>query len=80
MTRKITAITYAIHAPDESPIFGEQTIHVSADDEGAGMFLVIKADLQGVTSAGKGEIRIDCAELADVVAVAELLRQAHGGE
>lgn len=80
MSRKITPLAYAIHAPDESPIFGGQTIHVSAEDDGAGMFVLIKSDLTGDENMGPGEVKLDCGELADVVAVAEMLRLAHGGE
>lgn len=75
---KITPITYAIHADGESPIFGSQAIHVTADDEGAGMLLHIKADLTGAHGYDKGEIKLDPSELAQVVEVAEMLRMAHG--
>lgn len=80
MSNKITPITYAIHADGESPIFGQTTIHVTAEDEGAGLLIHIKADLVGALGYNRGEIKLDPSELADVVAVAEMLRLAHGGK
>jgi len=77
---KITPITYAIHGEGVSPIYGSTAIHVSADDEGAGLLIHIEADIAGEFGYEKGEIRLDPSELANVVAVAELLRAAHGSK
>jgi hypothetical protein len=74
---KITPLAYAIHRDDESPIFGESTLHVCAEDEGAGLFFCIKT-LDSTAQAG--EVKLDAADLADVVAAAEMLRAAHGGQ
>ena len=38
----VTPICFAIHRPEESPVFGDGIIHVSVDDDGAGPFVVIK--------------------------------------
>lgn len=42
MTRVTTILTVAIHVEDESPVFGENTVHVSLEDLGAGRFISIK--------------------------------------
>lgn len=42
MTRETTILTVAIHDEDESPVFGENTVHVSLEDLGAGHFISIK--------------------------------------
>jgi hypothetical protein len=39
----ITPIQYAIHRKGESPIFGEDTIKVSLQDNGAGHFITLES-------------------------------------
>ena len=39
MTELLTTITaMAIHKPDQSPVYGEYTTHISMTDEAAGIF------------------------------------------
>ena len=78
MTRRITPLAYSIHPEGESPIFGECVTHIRADDEAAGLFFVVSQP--GFSGSKHGEIHLDPGELADVLAAAEMLRLAHGGE
>lgn len=40
----ITPLMVALHTEEQSPIFGEQTIHIEIVDEAAGPFLKISQD------------------------------------
>jgi hypothetical protein len=42
MSIDVTTISVAIHRPNSNPIFGEQTIRVSLNDEGSGAFFSIE--------------------------------------
>lgn len=65
----ITPIKVAVHRKDDNPIFGENVIHVSVDDEEAGPFIVLESN------AGHADgLRIDQDELeAAVVAARQLI-------
>jgi hypothetical protein len=65
----ITPIKVAVHRKDDNPIFGENVIHVSVDDEAAGPFIVLESN------AGHADgLRIDQDELeAAVVAARQLI-------
>ena len=60
MTDPVTTIlTIAVHLPNESPVYGERSLHVSLDDEGGGVYIIIKEQSDRLTS----EVRIDSAEV-----------------
>lgn len=65
----ITPIKVALHRKADNPIFGENVIHVSVEDEAAGPFIVIESN------AGYADgLRIDSDELeAAVVAARQLI-------
>lgn len=69
-TVKTTPTRYAIHYEDESPIFGESTIHVSIDDEAAGPYLVIESTNPDGTD---GKVTIDFAQWPSVCDVVKHL-------
>jgi hypothetical protein len=59
MTNPVTTIlTIAVHLPNESPVYGERSLHVSLDDEGGGVYIIIKEQSDKLNS----EVRIDPAE------------------
>jgi hypothetical protein len=63
MTNPITTIlTIAVHPPNESPVYGERSLHVSLDDEGGGVYIIIKEQSDKLNS----EVRIDPAEVSVV--------------
>ena len=60
MTNPVTTIlTIAVHLPNESPVYGERSLHVSLDDEGGGVYIIIKEQSDKLNS----EVRIDPAEV-----------------
>lgn len=64
----ITPIKVAVHRKYDNPIFGENVIHVSVDDEAAGPFIVLESN------AGHADgLRIDMDELEAVTAAARKL-------
>lgn len=73
----ITPIKLSVHLKDVSPIFGEQVTHVSLDDEGAGMFIVLEQDnADGVVRKETNRIRIDFDEFAVITSAIKQLEQA----
>lgn len=70
----VTPISVSVHLKEESPVFGEATIHVSVDDEAGGPFVVIK---QFDHSLEAGELKLDLEQLQKVCAVAKELIAAH---
>jgi hypothetical protein len=73
MTNPVTTIlTIAVHSPNESPVYGERSLHVSLDDEGGGVYIIIKEQSDKLNS----EVRIDPAEVPVVFETAmKLLAQ-----
>jgi len=60
MTNPVTTIlTIAVHSPNESPVYGERSLHVSLDDEGGGVYIIIKEQGDRLDA----EVRIDPAEV-----------------
>ena len=64
----ITPIKVAVHSKDDNPIFGENVIHVSVDDEAAGPFIVLESN-EGM----KDGLRINMDELEAATAAARKL-------
>lgn len=73
MNLKVTPLSVAIHDDHVNPVFGDETIHLSVADEGAGPFIRIKTDLTGDLRYEAGEIQIDLEELKFVTEQAEIL-------
>ena len=74
MTKFMQTVTsIAVHQATESPIFGEQIITVSIDDEAGGWFITLEQESEcGVHQ----NIRLDPEEFQEVAkAVARLLKQ-----
>jgi len=71
--RKITPIGMAVHLPEESPIFGEQTLKVRIEDDAAGPYLVLR---QCGGEIEPGEVRLDLEELEAVLRAARRLIRA----
>jgi hypothetical protein len=63
MTNPVTTIlTIAVHLPNESPVYGERSLHVSLDDEGGGVYIIIKEQSDKLNS----EVLMDPAEVSVV--------------
>jgi len=71
MTSRLVVTQIAIVQPGESPVFGENTVTVSLDDEGGGAFVVISNAEQS------GAVRLDFSE-ADLLceAIERLKKEA----
>jgi hypothetical protein len=54
-----TILTISVHSPNESPVYGERSTHVSLDDEGGGVYIIIKEQGDRLDA----EVRIDPAEV-----------------
>jgi hypothetical protein len=66
---KTTAIKTAIHEHGENAIFGDSSIHVSIEDEGAGGFIKIEC--------GSETLNIDFEDLEQVLVVATQMLDAY---
>jgi hypothetical protein len=72
----ITPITYAIHKEKESPIFGEDTIHVSAESTGIGIFFKIKNISPGSSEfSGENTLFLEEDEINEIVQACNLLKE-----
>lgn len=71
--RSITAMSFAVHLDNESPIYGESSTHVRLEDEAAGEFLVLS---QCHDAIKPGEIRIDFEDFDLIVEAVKKLRRA----
>lgn len=72
---KITPVVYAIHGEKESPLFGEDTFHVSAESTGGGIFYKIENISPNLEFAGKNKIFIEEEELLRIAEACELLKK-----
>lgn len=75
---KISCIKYAIHKNDESPIFGSDTIHVSVDSEGEGVWVIVEQINPTVideSSFGAGKMALEIEEIQAILDVAEMLKR-----
>lgn len=69
---KKTAIKYALHKQDESPIFGEDTIHITADDEGGGAYAIIQiVNPSDPEFVGNGKVTLTSDELSEILKIVE---------
>jgi hypothetical protein len=71
--RKITPIGMSVHLPDESPIYGESTIHVLVEDEAGGAFILLRQVASDGEDMKPGEVRLDLEELEAVLRAARRL-------
>ena len=71
MTRVMTTTAVAIHCPDESPVFGTETIHVSLEDLGAGPFITIK---QMNDEVEPGTVWLDFKDFDQLVEAVKMLK------
>lgn len=72
---KTTPMAVSVHMKSDSPVFGESTIIVSAEDDGAGSFVVLKSLC--TDDNGAGVIKLDLDQLEAVVVAARALIRAH---
>ena len=66
----MTTLSISVHPKDESPVFGEQSMIVSIEDEGAGPYISILQVQEGV------KISMDIEQLEAVVVAARQLLSA----
>jgi hypothetical protein len=72
MKLKKTPIKYAIHSERKSPIFGENTIHVSVEDEGAGFFYAVRSvNPEPVEPEHEGALLLEYEELKAIMEICE---------
>jgi len=74
----ITPIVYSIHAKEKSPLFGEDTLHITARDEAGGLFITINQVCPSFTEEeyfGQGRITLELGELEEIGKVVELLKK-----
>ena len=63
-------LIYAVHRDDSNPIYGEQTTHVSVEDEAGGAFIVLR---QFSDHPKLGEVRLEMDELETILRVSRRL-------
>lgn len=66
-----TILTISVHLTSENPVFGENTTHVSLDDDAGGMYLKLTQCNDDSTS---GEIKLDLDQWDTINKVVEELR------
>ncbi len=71
---KITPIKYAIHREGDSAVFGEDSFHVSIDDEGAGEYIVIESVCPS-EPFDDNRMAMDYSVLKKIVEVADIFRK-----
>jgi hypothetical protein len=71
-TYKVTPICFAVHQKGESPVHGENTIHVSIDDHGAGAFIKVVEAIP--VNPGEEGARVDFAMWTAIVEAVGRLR------
>ena len=72
-TYKVTPICFAVHPKGESPVNGENTIHVSIDDHGAGAFIKVVEAIP--VNPGEECARVDFAMWTAIVGAVGRLRE-----
>lgn len=74
---KMTITEIAIHAKDESPIFGQMVTKLRIDDEGGGAFVkLVQEDETGQIQ----EVRFDFSELEAIIEAIKLLEAGVGDD
>ena len=77
---QITPVTYAIHKKGESHLFGDDTIHLTVQDEGGGYYYTIQNVCPTDTSEelfGEGKLTLDTEE---IIMIAELVKLIESGK
>ncbi len=78
MSLKITPIKYALSYPDEHPLFGEDTLHISAQDDAGGLNITLEIVCPSdVTDEvfGSGKITLTLEEIEKINEVVEILKK-----
>ena len=70
---KTAVMAMSIYYDDESPVYGERSIHIKIDDESGGSFFVVT---QNDERSKTGEIRL---EVGEIEKLAQLARQMMKG-
>lgn len=76
MKYKITPICFSVHREDESPIYGELSVHIRIEDEAAGPFLVIKSQAADEFSKS-GEIALEFEHFDAISEAVKRLREGN---
>ena len=67
MMKQITPIKYAIHSKEESPIFGEDTLHIEIQDDAGGYYYTLEqicpSSPNDENTFGIGKISLDKEEI-----------------
>ena len=78
---KKTCIKFAIHGDNESPIFGDDTLHITADSHGSGSFVVIEnVNPSDMDLVGDGKITLEVKEIEMILEIAREFEQIEKGE
>ena len=60
---KVTPIVFSVHRKEENPIFGEEAIHVSIEDDGGGKYIKLTSL---ANTAAPGSIDLDIEQLEKI--------------
>lgn len=73
---KITPIALSVHLESESPIYSENSFHVSVQDDASGSFLVLRSN--GTTEYDKDAgFAIDFAQFEVLQEAVRILKESH---
>ena len=78
MGLKTTPIVYAIHGENQSPVFGEDVIHVTGRDDASGLYITLEMVCPSSVSdedLGQGKLSINLEELYEINKVVALLKK-----
>ena len=70
-TYNITPLTVAVHPVGKNPVFSDQAVHVSIEDEAGGPFLRIT---ELAPSGESGEIKLDFDQFEAIIDAVTLLK------
>ncbi len=77
---QITPVSYAIHKKDESPIFGDDTLRLTVQDDAGGYYYTIESVCPTDTHEdvfGQGKLSLDTEE---IMLIAELVKKIEDGD
>jgi len=77
---QITPVRYAIHKKGESPIYGDDAVHLTVQDTGAGYFYTIESISPSDTNDdvyGQGKLSLDTEE---IMLIAKLVEKIEDGD
>lgn len=66
-----TPVVYAIHSENESPLFGIETLHISAESNGGGVYVKLK-NINPAEPEEGSEISLDIDILEEALKIAKL--------